>query len=799
MSNELPSMPAGPNGSVPTPWKDASLEPAYAPGPEPSRGGGLPLRRILAAIVRYRWLVLAAATVGAAGGFVATKFVKPVYEAQATLWLGGDGPNSAQRGPVQSPELLQPEGYLQLIRSFAVLDYVVRDQRLYLVPRNDGDLAFLADLRVRQPFRPGAYRMTVDRTGRSYALSTAEGIMIEQGALGGQVGEALGFDWAPAPGSLGTERTLEFELRVPRDVALEVGRKVRTELGRDGRFIRVAYSDTDPERVASVVNSLNDRVVSIAGELKRLKLDELTEVLSEQLRQAEQRLQQAEIGLESYRVQTITLPTERAAPIAAGLEITTNPVIGNYFTLKVQGEQLRQDRELIVRTVRERSDTVPIIDALAMIPSVQGSQEFTKALDEVVARRAHLRQMRQRYTDDHPDVRKAVDDLRTLEERTVPNVAMRIADNLAVREAEIESKVGSVSGELQQIPPRMIEEARFKRTVAIAEQLYTMLRQRFEDARLAALSSIPDLRVLDEATVPAKPVRDNRLIFMLFGVLGGIGVGLAGAVLLDRADPRFQHPEQVTQQTGLGILGAVPHVRTSDGYPEPQAAAAVAEAFREIRLSLSFARAHEGPFEVTLTSPGSGEGKSFISLNLALAFAEMGKSTLLIDGDIRRGTLHRMFDGTRSPGLTDYLSGQVPREAVVRRTEFANLHMVPSGTRMQIGPELLGSERMREALQHLRTQYEVIIIDSAPMGAGSDAYVLGTLTGNLALILRSGRTSREFTEAKLALLDRLPIRLLGVILNDVPSSRLYSYYPYLSGYEAHDEEVEESAQVAVVS
>jgi polysaccharide biosynthesis transport protein len=117
---------------------------------------------------------------------------------------------------------------------------------------------------------------------------------------------------------------------------------------------------------------------------------------------------------------------------------------------------------------------------------------------------------------------------------------------------------------------------------------------------------------------------------------------------------------------------------------------------------------------------------------------------------------------------------------------------------MQVGPELLGSERMKHLMEMLRRQYSVIIMDSAPMGAGSDAYTLATHTGNLALVLRTGRTNREFTESKLELIDRLPIRLVGAILNDMPSSRLYSYYPYLAGYEAHDE-LPESTETSVAT
>jgi capsular exopolysaccharide synthesis family protein len=194
---------------------------------------------------------------------------------------------------------------------------------------------------------------------------------------------------------------------------------------------------------------------------------------------------------------------------------------------------------------------------------------------------------------------------------------------------------------------------------------------------------------------------------------------------------------------------------------------------------------------VTVSSPGSGDGKSFVASNLALAFADAGHRTLLLDGDIRRGGLHRVMNADRKPGLTDFLAGKATREQLLRTTSYPNLSFIACGTRTQSGPELLGGATMRELIAGLRAQFAVIIVDSPPLGAGVDPFVLGTLTGNLLLVLRTGVTDREMAEAKLDVLDRLPIRVLGAVLNDVReggSYRYYSYSYYIAGYEAADEE-----------
>ncbi len=177
---------------------------------------------------------------------------------------------------------------------------------------------------------------------------------------------------------------------------------------------------------------------------------------------------------------------------------------------------------------------------------------------------------------------------------------------------------------------------------------------------------------------------------------------------------------------------------------------------------------------------------------MGLALADLGRRTLIIDGDVRRGHLHHLLGGSRKPGLTDFLKGRITRSQLVERTAYGNLDRISSGTRRQDGPELLQSSAMASLLAELRSVYDVILVDTPPIGAGADALALGTLTGNFLIVVRTGATDREVTEAKLDMLERLPVRLLGAVLNDVPDGgayrTYYQAYSYLPGYEAVDEE-----------
>src|SRR5947207_706791 len=308
-----------------------------------------------------------------------------------------------------------------------------------------------------------------------------------------------------------------------------------------------------------------------------------------------------------------------------------------------------------------------------------------------------------------------------------------------------------------------------------------------EEARLADVSSLSDVRVLDRAVVPQMPGGSLGPIFVVLALIGGLGLGVAGAVVLDYGDRHVHHPDQVTQRMGLAILGAVPHVDWHNGKRE-ESAGQVIEALRGIRLSVANRHGGAGPVVVTVTSPGRSDGKSFAASNLALAFADAGSRTLLIDGDVRRGRLHHVLNRHRRPGLTEILAGVVPLEQAIQGTSTRNLSFISCGARSHAGPALLGSAAMVQLVGQLRGQFGAIIVDSAPLGAGADGFALGTATGSLLVVLRTGVSDRELAEAKLGILQHLPINVLGAVMNDVRPGGAYRYYSYyLEGYGTRDE------------
>lgn len=757
----------------------------------PDAEAGPDWRRIASALLRFKWVVMLMVTLGLGAAVAATRVLRPVYKAQANVWVDvpdrrGESATDA-RGPIRPGALLDADAWVELLRSYIVLDQVVKDLRLYLEVKRPADLPNFSGFTVTDAFRPGEYRLGVADDGRQYTLSSG-GVDLERGSVGDSVGKRLGFQWAPAPGSVPPGHTIEFSLVSPRDAALRLGEQLDVRMDLTGNFLALELRGTNPELISSILNAVAQRYVAVAAQLKREKLAELTKILEDQLKTAQRNLDDAETALQQFRSRTITLPSDQRAGAGAGAE-TRDPIRAGFFDMEVEHDQLRRDRDAIERWLAQvgaGSAGLPA-DGLSAIGSVQHAPELSNALKELSDKQAQLRAYRYHYSEAYPPLQRLVAEIAELQQRTIPTLARTLSAQLAARESELGRQVDAASRDLRQIPGRAIEDARLSRNAQLKEQTYTALQQRFDQARLATEATVPDVRILDPALVPQRPIKNTAPRLLLMGLLAGLGLGVFGAIVLDRVDPSVRYPEQVSRDLGLPILGAVPHLRTKDS-------AEVVEALRGLRLNV----ANEygpGPLVVTITSPGSGDGKSFLSANLALTFADGGQRTVLVDGDVRRGVLHRRFKANRQPGLVDFLVGGsgVSLDDILQETSYPRLAVIGCGTRTQRAPEVLGSPAMTQLVAELRDRYDVIVVDSPPLTAGVDPFILGTVAGSLLVVLRTGHSHREVTGAKLEVLDRLPIRLLGAVLNDVPPGAAYGYYAYYSYYLPGYEAVEEGA------
>ena len=274
----------------------------------------------------------------------------------------------------------------------------------------------------------------------------------------------------------------------------------------------------------------------------------------------------------------------------------------------------------------------------------------------------------------------------------------------------------------------------------------------------------------DRRAAPLVPTL-ARLRLILLSAVGGALVTAAAAVLLFFGR---------NASAGLPVIGLAPHYRLVDQNGRSVSSQDFAGKVRIVAPVFPYCR----------------ELCPLIAANLAQSFADAGQRTLLIDGDIRRGELDKRFEIERVPGLLDYIDGRATLDQTLRQTTSQLLWVLPRGSAQARGPELLVSPVVPNLITELQRRYEVIIVDSPPLGAGIDPFVLGSATSNLLLVLRAGESNRKLAEAKLKLLSRLPIRVLGVVLNNVRLRGDFQYYAYTyRDIEAKQEPVPSDSKV----
>jgi capsular exopolysaccharide synthesis family protein len=764
---------------------NGSAYPARVNAGEGAPSGEAGIKRYLAALVRYKWMIIAMVVVGTGLGAVLASRQTKFYQTRARIWIAPGLAGGQVGAPIKQGQLLTQGGWEQLLRSSAVLDSVVLRQRLYLTTAHPADSVAFTNFSIGRKAHPGTYSLQVDASRSTYTLSEANSAVVERGNVGDSIGRNADFLWVPDPRTLPSNRALEFTIESPSDVAQTISDDLVTAVSQDENFLMVRMTGPDRVRVTAILTAVVDRFEQVALELKRARLTETAEILQTQLNAAEGSLTTAENELESFKIRTITLPSATGVPVIPGLQTTDPTALGNYWQLTSEKDQYSRDLEAILHALESKEAELGIVTALQLVPSVSKSSQLQTALNEASSTDANIRSLLTQLTDQHPLVVTQQERLDSLKSYVIPAYANDLVRQLTAKVNETDRLISNSARELREIPERSKQEMMLERRRAIAEELYRYLERETHTARLAEVTTVPDMQILDRPSEPVNPLPDERLRLLLMFIAGSFGLGMFGAILRDRFDPRLRYPDEVTGGMGLFILGAVPALRRGKLGSTDMALAV--EAFRAIQLSMLHAHGAEAPLVVTLTSPGASDGKSFVTSNLAIAFADMGHRTIIVDGDVRRGTVHQLMGTTHKPGLTDYLAGHATRDQIVQNTRYTLLDMIGCGSRGEAGPKLLGSAAMSRLMDDLRTEYDVILVDSPPLGACVDPMILGTLTRNLVLVLRTGTTDRAMAESKLLILDRLPVRVVGAVLNDVPARGPYRYYSYLSGYEVLDD------------
>ena len=780
--------------SLPRVLSQARADPRGRQGTGESDPALVSLREPLAILRRHLRLVVGITVLVTAGiGYLAYA-ATPSYRAIAVIRLsdprraltGGvvDGPRGGAEARSVDPLLSQVE----LLRSRTIAGVVVDSLPILRVRATDFPARILADVRFAPSLEADSLALAfatdsvvVRNTGSGTAgeVRAPYGAAVELGGIAFRVLER------PAA-ERGHLRVTSREAGIARVIGgLQVTPRPRTDV------IDVAYATSDPYRAQQVVNRVVQVFRTVNAEEARRQARLRREFLEAQLGVNDSVLAAARNALTAFR--------RRVG--RAGADESPARQQGGLEQLQLQREQLDADRRTYRGIIVSLDSTRGSVDrdalrAAVSAPGIGGNVVVTQLYTQLVQYET-VRDSLAARAPAHPDLARQRELIASTEGkllRAVQSAAQGLAASLDSRITALDALRARRAMDAELLTTTDAEEARLLGRVENARQIADQLRMEHQRARIAEAVEVGQVEIVDLAAGPGTPLGAGFVQKVLLGLFLGLVLGGGSAFVAEHLGSAIGCREDI-EALGLSLLSAVPRCREG-ATKRPQGAEPAVEAFRGLRLGLTHAYGAAGPLAVAISSPGSRDGKSFVASNLALAFAQASIRTVLIDGDGRRGSLHRVLSGARRPGLTDALSGDVPSGDVVQSTAFRGLHFIGCGTRRTDGPELLSSDRMGELFGFLRGAFQAILVDTPPLGAGVDAFSLATTAGSLLLVLRPGVADRQMLASKLELMRRLPVRILGAVLNDVqegPEYHAYSYY--LEGYETRGEPVERKRAV----
>ncbi len=363
--------------------------------------------------------------------------------------------------------------------------------------------------------------------------------------------------------------------------------------------------------------------------------------------------------------------------------------------------------------------------------------------------------------------------------------------------------VRDYEGDMDRLPAKTLELARLQRRQKVQEETYIMMLSKLEETKITQAGKSGNVNVLDEAIEPIVPIKPNKKLNMMLGVLIGLGLGLGIVFVKEYFDNTIKTVDEV-EKMGFNLLGTIPVIEEDvvdkkrkrkwetleeEGqhiesrlvtHFDPKSP--ISESYRTLRTNLAFTRVDNKMKAILITSAGPKEGKSTTVSNLAITLAQLGSKVVLVDSDLRRPVIHAIFGMEKEDGLTDYIMGNIPYEKTLKKSLLDNLLIVTSGTLPPNPSELLGSQVMEEFIEKLKAEFDIILFDSPPVIAVTDAAILCSKIDGAFIVVSAGSTNRDAILRAKQLLENVHTQILGAVLNSVDISGAYGSYDYYNYY-----------------
>ncbi|MDP8238082.1 MAG: polysaccharide biosynthesis tyrosine autokinase [Candidatus Hatepunaea meridiana] len=553
-------------------------------------------------------------------------------------------------------------------------------------------------------------------------------------------------------------------------------------------------ADFVDKQLEEVNAKLSQKEAHLQGFLRerRLSFNDVASGVDSELNELERRLSSAKAESDLAKLQISTFNKqieERLNSYLSGNDNSKDSVINN---LRSQLENLNEELNKFIR------DTLTTnIDSLDF-HNLQFERK--KVLSELI------RIMHQQRSNDSKDVtwnrQISIDKLETELENSL----------VIFKQAEIElsyyrTAVDKYLNEHPNLPQDLLEYVNISRTKSVLQKAIDILIEKRETIRIEMASESGGIKVIDEPRIPSHPIpqRRGQKLALAFIVALIIGFGLAYSI--DIFDNTIQGEMDIASRFNLPVYGSIP-VLSLRGYLHKNSrqtstsnkengkvnitllnlhseSSPVAEAYRSIRTSILFTAQERQQKAFVISSAVAGEGKSVTTYNLGVSFAQGGNKTLIVDTDLRRSSIHKLFNIKRYPGITDYLLGDNPIDEVIFSSSVENLYTIPSGVKVSNPADLISSNRMRAFLDEVSPLFDIILFDSSPITPCMDSRNLANLVDGMIYVVRAESTKTNIFEHSLSLLQRVNVDILGVIINYASFRYGYGYYYMYHRYHSY--------------
>jgi capsular exopolysaccharide synthesis family protein len=568
-----------------------------------------------------------------------------------------------------------------------------------------------------------------------------------------------------------------------KDPARSLAARVRVDLKMDTYVLEIAIEDADPAMAQLLVNGIVEAYIEANIESARAAASHIVEDLYDEVQPIRDRIaKQEQARIDLARDSAFYIPKTQESTLENRLKQLQNEL--------TEVQIRRGEREAIFNAIEEieqRGESYEALPLVANNPTIQSLKSRSFTLQQ------QLEELSLSYRDEHPKIIAAQSALAEIpgkiEEETA-KIITNIKTEYAIdqrREVDLQQQLRTARMDGLGLSQASSQISTIDAEIREDRRIYELITTRIKEIDLNQETLVNNVRLLEEAILPESPVRPRRTLNLAAGIILGLFLGIGTVFFVDYLDNTIKTSEDIERFLKLPMLAMVPKL-------QKDSVAAVKEAFQTLRTSILFASKGRSLKTLLVTSAGPGEGKSRTIVNLAKTLASAGDQVVLIDGDLRRPTVHTYFGIERSGGLTNYLLNGEGGNAWLRYLKDApedeNLKVLTCGTLPPNPVELFGSQRFAEMIEHLRENFSWVLIDSPPLASLSDSIVLGSMLEMTVVVIKHTQNDRELIRRTTDQLRKVNANVVGAVLNAVDLKRAgyhdyyYTMYHYNTGQGA---------------